>query len=414
MLHPQTSILLVQPPYLRFLGSHNDRIPLELCYLNAHLHAAGFNSCVYNADWSGATTYLAWRKLFENSFYLQDAADGKSPLYNETLERIMSFNPKVVVLSAADNLTPWVDLGNAYTTAFLSEKLRTLGVYTVGVGSFYTEVPSKFISSFDAILTGTASPSIVDIVREMPRGQIIAGRPMNTTIQPLIDVLPAIGRDDVVMTAVGCPFTCTFCLARDSRYFPLAIEGVVADIVSRSAEYIDFGDAILPLQVARMRELTPHLAGVNKKYSCEVSVSSISERSLQALCELGVVAVKMGLESGDDSQLASMKKRQTAKSIMEAVRRIKSFDLHLTVYLILGGPSCSAAALERTYELCGQIEADDYVANIWSFHDLAKRDFRYDAHWSQFLVREWRLEDTISKFLDLQMQKNKHGLGPLI
>ena len=133
----QSEILLIQPPYLRFLGSHNDRVPLELCYLNAYLRAAGLNSAVYNADWSGATAYLAWRKLFENSFYLEDAADGKSPLYNETIERIMSFNPRVVVLSAADNLTPWVDLGNAYTTALLSEKLRGLGVYTVGVGPYH-------------------------------------------------------------------------------------------------------------------------------------------------------------------------------------------------------------------------------------------------------------------------------------
>jgi len=414
MLHPQTSILLVQPPYLRFLGSHNDRIPLELCYLNSHLHAAGFDSRVYNADWSGATTYLAWRKLFENSFYLQDAADGRSPLYNETLERIMSFNPSVVVLSAADNLTTWVDLGNAYTTAFLSEKLRALDIYTVGVGPFYTEVPDKFIHSFDAILTGTASPSIVDIVREMPRGQIIAGRPMNTAVRPLIDVLPAIGRDDVIMTAVGCPFTCTFCLARNSRYYPLPIECVIADTASRSAEYLDFGDAIFPLQIARVKELTPHLKGINKAFSCEVSVSSISERSLEALCELGIVAVKMGLESGDDSQLASMKKHQTASGIMKAVKLIKSFGLHLTVYLVLGGPDCSAAALERTYELCGEIEADDYVANVWAFHNLAERDFRYDAHWSQFLVREWGLEDIVSKFFDLQMQTDKHGLGPLI
>ena len=248
----------------------------------------------------------------------------------------------------------------------------------------------------------------------MPRGQVITGQPMNTTIRPLINVLPAIGRDDVVMTAVGCPFACTFCLARNSRYYPLPIECVVADTASRSADYIDFGDAIFPLQIARMRELTPYLAGMNKTFSCEVSVSSISNHSLQALKEMGIVAVKMGIESGDDSQLASMKKHQTASSIIKATKLIKSFDLHLTVYLILGGPGCSVTSLERTYELCGQIEADDYVPNVWSFYDLAERDFRYDAHWSQFLVREWGLEGTLSKFFNLQMQTSKHGLGPLI
>lgn len=407
------NILLVQPPYLRFVGSHNDRIPLELCYLNAHLQAAGFESSVFNADWSGAAMYLAWRKLFENSHYLEAAADGSSPLFDETVERIMSFNPSVVVLSAADNLTPWVDLGNPYLTAFLSKKLRALSIYTVGVGPFYYEVPHKFADAFDAILIGTASPTIVDIMREMPRGQIIPGRPLPANAKPLINVLPEGGRDDVVMTSIGCPFSCTFCLARTSRYAPLSIPSVVDDIRSRRASLLDFGDSVLPLQIARMKEMACHLTSVGKSFSCEVSVNSISLTSLDALRDLCVSAVKLGLESGDDAQLETMQKRQTVSKTLEAVRLIRSYGLHLTVYVLLGGPGSTRESVEKTYELCREVEADDYVINVWSYHDLERRDFRYDAHWSQRLVRLWGLEDAMPRFFALQAP-TKHGLGPLI
>ena len=408
-----SKVLLVQPPYLRLVGSHNDRIPLELCYLSAYLNNAGFESPVFNADWTGASKYLKWRKLFENFFYLQSAVEGHSPLYDETVERVMSFSPKIVILSAGDNITPWADLGNAYFTAQLSKRLRSLGVYTVGVGLFYTEVPHKFIQSFDTILAGTASPTIVKIVQEMPKGKIIYGTPMDLEQIPLIKKIYPNGRADVVMTALGCPYKCSFCFASKSIYKPIPIEKVIADVANRPAELIDIGDSILPLKISRVKELARLLAPLKKKFTCEVSVESINEKSLKALHELGVVSVKLGMESGDDIHLTQMQKPQVVSRIEKAIELIRRFNFKLTIYLVLGGPNSSFSSAEKTYDLCRRIYADDYVVNVWSYHDLDKRDFRYDAHFSQFLVEKWGLEKIMPDFFDLQKTK-KFGLGNLI
>ena len=183
-------VVLLQPPYLRLVGSHNDRIPLELCYLNAYLRDAGIVGTVFNADWTGTSTYIEWKKLFSNSVFLEMAVEGQSPLFDETLERILPFDPTIVVLSAADNLTPWVDLGNAYSTAILSQRLRKLGIYTIGVGPFFSHVPEKFINDFDSILTGIASPSIVDIVQRRPQSKLVLGKPMPLNASPLLEVYP--------------------------------------------------------------------------------------------------------------------------------------------------------------------------------------------------------------------------------
>jgi Radical SAM superfamily len=406
-------VVLLQPPYLRFFGSHNDRLPLELCYLSAHLNAAGFETTVLNADWTGATKYIAWRNLFDASIYLRQAVDGLSPLYSECLEMVESFEPAVVVLAAADGLTPWVDLGNAYTTARISQELRAAGIYTVGVGPFYNILPRNFLPSFDAILLGVASPSIVDVVRLRPRNAIVTGQQASTITLPVLDASPRPNRDDVVMTAVGCPFACKFCLARDTKYRRLDLQTVADDIVRRRADCIDFGDSIMPLQPARVRALTKLLTAPEKTFSCEVSVSSVTEDSLAALYGLGVRGVKIGVESGDDLQLVRMGKRQTARDIVAACSLIKSFGMHVSAYVLLGGPDSSPNGTRATYELCQAIDADDYIINVWAFHDLATRDFRYDCHWSDALVREWHLGDMIGPFFDLQAPE-KRGLGPLI
>ncbi|MGH3713252.1 MAG: B12-binding domain-containing radical SAM protein [Micromonosporaceae bacterium] len=405
-------LVLVVPPFLRLAGSHNDRLPLELCYLDAYLTRAGHEAVTLNADATGAARYVPWRRLFDNFRHVMQAADGDSPLYDETVERVMSLDPQVVVVAAADNVTPWVDSGNAYVSAELARRLRALGVYAVGVGPFYTQVPVRFSDSFDAILRGGPSPRIVDLVEQRPVGVAVAG-PVDVTVPPRIAVGPYC-RDDVAMTALGCPFTCAFCFARDQRYEPIPLDVVEADIASRDAELIDLGDAILPLQRPRLRGLIPVLAGLGKRYTCEVSVTSITEANLDALQQIGVEQVKLGVESGDDTELAATGKNQTRHRILTAANRIKARGIRLSAYVLLGGPDSTAATVQATYEVCREVDADDYIINVYGHHDLATRDFRYDGHFSSHLVNHWGLAEQMPRFFDLQDQARKYGLGQLV
>ncbi|MFL6072487.1 MAG: B12-binding domain-containing radical SAM protein [Mycobacteriales bacterium] len=411
-------VVLVQPPYLRAAGSHNDRLPLELCYLAGYLHRAGIEAPVLNADATGADCYIPWRELFANFGHVMAAADGDSMLFSETVERVMSCRPEVVVVAAADSVTPWVDVGNAYISAELSRRLRRLGVYTVGVGPFYTEVPGKFIDAFDAILRGGPSPSIVQLVRSRPVGAVVDGEPHDLSVLPHLKVEPAgTCRDDVVMTAFGCPFTCTFCLAASQRYRRVPVEAVAADVAARRPGLLDLGDAVLPLWPGRVGELAARLAPLGRAYTCEVSVTSITPPALDALQALGVVAVKMGVESGDDAQLEAMGKHQTRDDTLAAAKLIKERGLRLTAYVLLGGPTAIEGTAARTLSLCEEINADDYVINVWGHHDLAERDFRYDGHFSAHLVDQWGLGVWMPRFFALQeasQQGSKFALGPLI
>lgn len=405
--------VLIQPPFLRLAGSHNDKVPLELCYLATHLRQAGISCTVLNADATGANCYVSWRRLFENSHYLQEAANGSSPFYDETLERVLSYKPAVAVIAAGDGLTPWVDLGNAYVSAFLSRMLMRHGIYTIGVGPFYSRVPTRFARSFDAILIGAASPSVVDLVQQRPRNAIVNGVPFQGSTVPDTAVEPTGGRTDVVMTSFGCPMSCRFCFARDQAFVPFPLEIVDADIKSRANHEIELGDAILPLGMQRLERLATILERHGKKASCEVSVRSVTPRSVALLRRMGVVAVKMGVESGDDAYLRTIDKRQDESQVLRAASLIREAGIHLSAYVLLGGPEYQLHMAEKTLELCQLIRADDYVINVWAYDDIERRDFRQDGHFSQATVERWGLSGVMDDFFALQ-SLTKKGLGILV
>jgi radical SAM superfamily enzyme YgiQ (UPF0313 family) len=381
-------------------------------YLQRYLRAAGHSTTLFNADATGATVYLPWRSLFANHRYLAAALRDGSPLFDETIERIMSFSPTVAVVAAADAVTPWVDLGNPYVSAAIASWLRAYGIYTIGVGPFFAQIPTRFLESFDAILVGQASPTILDVVERMPTG-VVSGRPHDPSILPDLDAVPPCGRDDVVMTAFGCPLSCRFCFAARTPYRALPLPTVVDDIHARRSSMLDIGDSILPLRKERIEQLTRELGEHQYEFSCEISVRTCTDVNLEALWNLGVRSVKLGVESGSARQLSAWNKRQTVNEAREAVRRIRELGFHLTMYVLLGGPDATIADARATLELCSSLRADDYVVNVYAFYDLERRDFRFDAHFSQTLVNEYGLQSIMDDFFALQANY-KRGLGPLL
>ncbi len=405
--------LLLQPPFFRLVGSHNDRAPLELAYLNGYLRRDGLSTIVLNADWTGAGKYIKWGKLFDNADFFERAVDGDSPLYDETIERVLSFDPKTVVVAAADSLTPWVDLGNAYFAAELSSRLRRYGVYTIGVGPFFGRVLSRFTSSFDTILIGAASPSIVDVVRRLPKEPVIRGAAMDVGHPPLFDGLVPDSRTDVFMTAIGCPQHCTFCMGADSGSLRIPLEVLEHDVAGRPSDSLDIGDAIFTLSAKRIYEIAEMLAPLGKSYACEVSAHTVTDQSLTALRALNVRTVKMGIEAADDDTLAAMRKPQTLHRTTRAVELIHKYGFTFVAYVLLGGDASSYASAERTLEFCRRIEPDDLVVNVLAYDQIETRDFRYDSHFSRRLARHWNVEEILPRLFELQSSV-KVGLGPMI
>jgi hypothetical protein len=72
---------LLQPPFFRLAGSHNDRPLMNLAYASGFLADAGIPHVLVNADWLGSPVHVPWRQLFLNEETWRRAATRETRLF---------------------------------------------------------------------------------------------------------------------------------------------------------------------------------------------------------------------------------------------------------------------------------------------------------------------------------------------
>ena len=87
-------ILLVNPPFYRFLGSHYNANSLGIAYIASHLNANGHDAWVYNADFQNQDIYPNLPGLYSQyDNYKQYFTNEDADIWNEVVDRIIEFRP---------------------------------------------------------------------------------------------------------------------------------------------------------------------------------------------------------------------------------------------------------------------------------------------------------------------------------
>jgi len=379
-------VVLLQAPFLKAAGSHNDRIGLELCYASRFLAEAGVEHVVVNGDYSGTPVYLPWRVLFENQEMYQAACDGKSPVIDQCVEEVMQFEPGVVVVAAGDNYIPTKNLGSPYIAFHVAEKISKYAK-VFGIGPQFTRDPYPFREPFDGFFVGPVNESLVDMVTKFE--QTREGRPLEDMLPEFQYVYPAGQSTDYILSRFGCPFKCNFC------YTPViwkevwyrSAENFVRDVhtrilgTKRNALYIN--DMCFPARISHVKQIGRLLKHFSYQFTCESRLIDLSDEMAEALKDVGVRTVKLGIEALDDKVLKAMDKRQSVADIAKAVRSFKKHGFTLVGYLLFGSYyDGDVKAMEKTIrEAEAMTEIDYWVVNVASFINL---DWKYsaDSHFS--------------------------------
>lgn len=409
----KTKVLLLNPPFFRAVGSHNDNAPLQLCYLSRILQDAGVEHVVYNADSTGASKFWKWGKLFDRFDLFRQAVEGQSAVLFETIENVLSMEPEVVFVGSADPFLPTVDYGNAFIANHTAALLRSHGVYTVGCGLFYSLDPALG-DNVDCVYKGLADAKILDILERRPRNEVVQSSAEVSVIPEFSHLIPASYRDTQVMSAVGCAWKCSFCLSPQvsARVQEIPVDNVVADVLQRRSEVLYWGDMVFPLRLKRLVALRDALreAGVERRFSCESRVDTLSPDKLEVMADMGVKLVKVGVESFSDNALQLMNKKTSRQTIERGVKLLDDFGMQKVAYIMLGGPGISKDAYLETLEFCQRVGFDHYVVNIWGYDGIGHRDYRFDAHFSAEGVKRWEIDgEVLQRFLELQ-----HTVNPTV
>jgi len=408
-------IVLLQPPFFRLAGSHNDRPLMNLAYASGFLADAGVEHVLVNADWLGSSAHVPWRQLFLNDDTWRRACDGDSPLYDEALELVLQHRPSTVVIATGDDVIPTKNVGSPYTAAVMARRLKPYA-RVIGVGQFAASYQAVD-PVFDAVFPSMVNRSLVDLVLgEMPA--VTSGAPLGAL--PSFDQTQPHCVSDYVMSAFGCAYSCSFCWApkvsaRQVLFQPLeTFQADLADRVARlghSKLYV--ADMIFPINKRRLALAAKMLAGQGFELSCECRVDLITEELCGLLAAMGMRTVKLGIESIDDDTLDSMGKRTTTEQIGGAVTLLQRAGIRVVGYLIFGSFYRSEQAMWQTLERARQLGLDYVVVNVEAYQQFGP-EYRYDAHFSLATARRLGIpEGVIWAALDLQELKANPTVGKL-
>ncbi|WP_243438571.1 radical SAM protein [Fundidesulfovibrio soli] len=164
-------------------------------------------------------------------------------------------------------------------------------------------------------------------------------------------IRPPSEADSILLQAtVGCTHNkCAFCGAYPDERFRIKDEAQVFEDIDFAARHMTrqrrlfllSGDALTMPQarleriLERVRQRLPWVARVSS-YANARGLKLKTPGDLERLRELGLAAVYMGLESGDDEVLARMNKKATLDEMLLQARKVREAGLKLCVTVLAG------------------------------------------------------------------------------
>jgi radical SAM superfamily enzyme YgiQ (UPF0313 family) len=154
----------------------------------------------------------------------------------------------------------------------------------------------------------------------------------------------------IIQVTVGCSHNrCTFCGAYKDKPFRLRSQDEINENIAFAAKYcgrqkrvfLADGDALI-LSYKRLLvlfdQIKRHLPQVNRiaLYGNAKAIRSKSTEELIELKKRGLHRIYMGLESGDNEVLATVRKGETGESMIEAAERVREAGIFLSVTVLLG------------------------------------------------------------------------------
>lgn len=345
-------------------------------FLGNKLKRLGYDVKIVNADSSSASWYLPWKALYQNFDYYVEAITRGSPLFFQTVEKVMSHNPTDVVISAGCYLATTVDFGMPWPGLVVAESLNRYGVKVWSYGPFWDE------GSFWL-------PSL--------RGELGPDLPYRDGID--VSMIPDGSKYDVVFTSVGCPYRCSFCLqgkyiGKRSRLSKEAI----ATQLHLDKQYIE--DPIFDPE----EDVIDILKG--RGHTVEARVDRVTETWIERAKKIGVTRVKLGVESGSKNFIKRVNKQIDLDQVERVTGMLKAAGMSVVIYAMLGAEGVIESEYWEGLDYLKKIEADYYVVNLTCLYGRGGRDWRFDTHFSPVVARYWGLSDALV-FAYFSLQEGK-------
>jgi radical SAM superfamily enzyme YgiQ (UPF0313 family) len=381
------NILLIEPPFARFMGFYRYFFPFALSSLSAYLKPQDHDVLIYDADHAERPVDMNSTDLL-NVFhrYLDGIREPGHAIWQEAEEVMRESRPDIIGITYLSTKKGSVE--------FLTRLAKRLfpGVTVVLGGSHpsFLPAPSLEQTGADFVVMGEGEETFSELIRFLQNGdkryenilglafRDASGRCVTTPARPLVadlDSLPFPDRESLyrpdsyrpddmgmIMTSRGCPYNCTFCSSiweRRTRF--RSIDNILAEIeylIERfGIENVYFKDDTFTIRrkwiLAFCDALKKRDLGV--KWECLTRIELVDEELILRMREAGMFNLKIGIETGSERLLKATNKDISIGQIKRGAEILKRLGQQWSAFFMLGYPDETEEEMRMSLELIDEI-----------------------------------------------------------
>lgn len=347
--------------------------PLGLLYLSSHLKEHGFAVTLFDST---------FRSLTEFARYMHDEQPGLVGLYCN----LMTKQNVLSMISICREVGAKVILGGPEPASYAGKYLAAgADVVVSGEGELtLTELIPLFQERDRPDLSGVAG-----IIYQGVDGQTVRTppRPMieDLSAQPwpdreAIDLERYLQtwhthhgvRSTSLITARGCPYTCTWCSHTVFGYShrrrrPEEVADEVQYLVERyQPDQLWYADDVLTIAHRWFLRYAAELEqrGLRVPFECISRADRLSEEIVDALAEMGCTRLWIGSESGSQRVLDAMKRKADVADVQAKTRLLQSRGIEVGMFIMFGYEDEEMADIEATVAHLKKAGPDVFLTTV--------------------------------------------------
>ncbi len=392
--------LFIFPPYERLMGIKVKTFPVGLGSIATLLHENNCDVGIYNAEVgmeSSRYKYLPEQRANAFTNFKKNLHDDSNEVWQEIKSVIEQHRPKIV------GITSYVST-SACVMKIAQIAKETCSCHVVVGGPYPTLLPQESCrhEHIDFAVCGEGEYTMLELSDFLlkNRGDLnkIAGLTFKSGSEYIttpgrdriadLDALPFINHDllinksstgsewTTIVASRGCPHQCAFCASVPIWGRKVVFRSATSLVDEIEKNYIKYGgrsfrflDDTFISNVVKTTEFCNMFIerGLHKKLSwgCLSRVNSISKKLLNTLERANCRSIALGVESGSDRILKTLKKDITKELVREKVKLVKKSRLRLHLYFMIGSPFEKEQDITATYNFIKELKPDS--VNLCTF-----------------------------------------------
>jgi len=347
--------------------------PLGLLYVSSHLKAQGFAVELFDST---------FRRLSEFEVYVQEQRPALVGLYCN----LMTKQNVLRMIRMCRDAGAQVILGGPEPASYAGEYLAAgADVVVVGEGERTLEVLIPALQDGN----GDDLSAIKGIVFRDGDGRV-----MHTPARPYIDALsdqPWPDREAIdlerylqtwqthhgvrstsLITARGCPYTCTWCSHTVFGYShrrrrPEEVADEVAWLVERYApDQLWYADDVFTIAHRWFKRYAAELQQrrLRVPFECISRADRLNEDIVDTLAEMGCFRLWIGSESGSQRVLDAMKRKAEVEDVQAKTRLLQSRGIEVGMFIMFGYEGERMEDIEATAEHLKKAAPDTFLTTV--------------------------------------------------